>query len=116
MASHELVGSGCRDGEEELILNVFWKKSQPNSYFGCGPYFKKIIYFIFVYFWLRWVFAAGRGLSLVAASRSYSSLQCTGFSLQWLLLSWSTGSRRAGFSSCGSWSLERRLSSCGARA
>ena len=36
MASHELVGSGCRDGEEELILNVFWKKSQPNSYFGCG--------------------------------------------------------------------------------
>ena len=28
----------------------------------------------------------------------------------------STGSRRAGFSSCGSWALERRLSSCGAQA
>ena len=28
-------------------------------------------------------------------------LQCTGFSLRWLLLLWSMGSRRAGFSSCG---------------
>ena len=36
-----------------------------------------------------------------------------GFSLQWRLLLQSTGSRRAGFSSCGSWALERRLSSCG---
>ena len=26
------------------------------------------------------------------------------------------GSRHAGFSSCGAWALERRLSSCGARA
>ena len=31
----------------------------------------------------------------------YSSLWCTGFSLQWLLLLRSTGSRQAGFSSCG---------------
>ena len=30
-----------------------------------------------------------------------SSLCCAGFSLRWLLLLWSTGSRRAGFSSCG---------------
>ena len=56
------------------------------------------------------------GLSLVAASRGYSSLWCTGFSLQWLLLLWSSGSRHAGFSSCGSRALERRLSSCDARA
>ena len=55
------------------------------------------------------------GLSLVAASRGYSLL-CTGFSLQWLLLLWSTGSRHAGFSSCGSRALERRVSSCGAQA
>ena len=41
---------------------------------------------------------------------------CVGFSLQWLLLLRSTGSRCAGFSSCGSRALERRLSSCGARA
>ena len=40
----------------------------------------------FIYFWLRWVFVAARGLSLVAASRGYCSLQCAGFSLQWLLV------------------------------
>ena len=31
--------------------------------------------------------------SLVAVSRVYSSFQCTGFSLRWLLLLWVTGSR-----------------------
>ena len=46
----------------------------------------------------------------------YSSLRCAGFSLQWLLLLRSTGSRRTGFSSCGTRALERRFSSCGARA
>ena len=53
------------------------------------------------FFWLHWVFVAARGLSLVAASGGYSSLWCAGFSLQWLLLLRSTGSRRVGFSSCG---------------
>ena len=48
------------------------------------------------YFWLRWVFIAVRGLSLVAASGGYSSLRCTGFSLRCLLLLRSTGSRHAG--------------------
>ena len=61
------------------------------------------------YFWLLWVFVAMRGLSQVAVSGGYSSLWCVGFSLQWLLLLQSTGSRRAGFSSCGSWALEHRL-------
>ena len=56
--------------------------------------------FIF-YFWLHWVFVAARGLSLVAASGGYSSLRCAGFSLRWLLLLRSTGSRRPGFSICG---------------
>ena len=36
------------------------------------------------------------GLSLVAASGGYSSLQCMGFSSQWLLLLQSMGSRHAG--------------------
>ena len=72
--------------------------------------------YLFIYFWLCWVFIAVRGLSLVLASGGYSSLQCTGFSLWWLLLLWSTGSRRMGFSSRGSPALERRLSSCGAQA
>ena len=71
--------------------------------------------YLFIY-WLCWVFAAARGFSLVAASGGYSSLLCAGFSLRWLLLLRSTGSRQAGFSSCGSRALARRLSSCGLRA
>ena len=43
---------------------------------------------------MRWVFVAHR-LSLVAESSSYSLVQCAGFSLWWLLLLWSTGSRLA---------------------
>ena len=76
-------------------------------------YISNVCLFIF---WLHWVFIAARGLSLVAASGDYSSLRCAGFSLQWLLLLRSTGSRHSGFSSCWSRALERRLSSCGARA
>ena len=57
----------------------------------------------FIYLWLCWVFVAARGLSLVAASGSCSSLQCAGFPLRWLLLLWSMGSRCVGFSSCGMW-------------
>ena len=49
--------------------------------------------FVCLFVWLCWVFVAVRGLSLVAASRGYSSLRCTGFSLWWLLLLQSTGSR-----------------------
>ena len=79
-------------------------------------FFLNLFIYLFIYFWLHWVFIAARRLSLVAASGGYSSLQCAGFSLQWLLLSRSTGSRCAGFSSCGSWALEHRLSSYGARA
>ena len=98
-----------------------------------------LIFFLnlFIYFYLFIVFGCiGSSLlcaafSLVAASGGYSSLWCAGFSLQWLLLLQSTGSRRVGFSSCGawasvvlacglsscgSWALECRLSSCGARA
>ena len=57
-----------------------------------------------------------RGVSLVAVSRGYSSFWRTGFSLRWLLWLQSTGSRCAGFSSCGLRALECRLSSCGTRA
>ena len=56
---------------------------------------------LFIYFWLHWVFVAEHGLSLVVVSGGYSSLWCAGFSLQWLLLLRSTGSRHVGFSSCG---------------
>ena len=67
-------------------------------------FFKEYLFIcLFIYLWLRWVFVALRGLSLVEASGGYSLLRCTGFSMQWLLLLRSTGSRRAGFSSCGTW-------------
>ena len=49
------------------------------------------------------LFVAVRGLSLVAVRGGYSSLSCAGFSSRWLLLLRSMGSRRAGFSSCGTW-------------
>ena len=75
--------------------------------------------YLFMYLWLRWVFVAACGLSLVAASRGYSSLRCAGFSLQWLLLLQSTGSRHVG-SVVVARGLQRehglqvhRLSSCG---
>ena len=41
---------------------------------------------LFIYFWLRWVFVAVHGLSLVVASGGHSSLRWVGFSLWWLLL------------------------------
>ena len=83
---------------------------------GCGFIFLRttlLIFFkqasinflinLFICFWLRWVFVAARGLSLVAVSRVYTLLRCTGFSLRWLLLLRSMGSKRTGFSSCGAW-------------
>ena len=66
-------------------------------------YFFKINLFLLIYFWLRWVFIAARGFSLVVVSGGYSSLRCAGFPLRWLLLLWNTGSRHMGFSSCGAW-------------
>ena len=74
------------------------------------------VIYLFIYFWLHWVFVAAHRLSLVVASGGYSSLQCAGFSLRWLLLLRSMGFRRTGFCNCGTWALEHRLSSCGAWA
>ena len=48
---------------------------------------------LFTHLWLHWVFVAARGLSLVVVNWDCSSLRCTGYSLRWLLLLWSTGSR-----------------------
>ena len=63
------------------------------------------------------------GLSLVAASGGYSSLRCVGFSLGGFSCcrARALGAQASvvvalGLSSCGSWALECRLSSCGARA
>ena len=52
--------------------------------------------YLFLSFWFLWVFVALRQLSLVAERGCFSSLQCAGFSLQWLLLLHSTGFRHTG--------------------
>ena len=66
---------------------------------------------------MRWVFIAVCRFSLVAVSRGYSSLLCTGLSLRWLLLLQSTGCRHEGFSSCSVWALGcTGFSSCGSQA
>ena len=59
------------------------------------------LFILFIYFWPLWVFVAAHGLSLVAASGGLLFVAVHGFSLQWLLLLWSTGFRRVGFSSFG---------------
>ena len=76
-----------------------------------------------MYVCLHWVFVAARGLSLVAVSGGYSLLRSGDFSL-WasLVVEHGAPSLQAsvvvahGLSSCGSWALERQLSSCGAHA
>ena len=92
--------------------------------------FKDTFYFFYYFKNILFIFGSvgssllHDGLSLVVVSRGYSSLQCTGFSLRWLLLLWSTGSRCVGFSSCSTWAQQLRhagsracgLSSCGSRA
>ena len=74
-----------------------WGPMKPVSLSFSFFYFDLFIYF---YFWLRRVFVAACGLSRVAASGGYSLLPHSGFSLQWLLLLRSTGSRHLGFRSC----------------
>ena len=39
-----------------------------------------------LFFWLRWVFVAARGLFSSCGERGYSLLQCAGFLLRWLLV------------------------------
>ena len=72
-----------------------------------GGSYRKMFSFpinLFIYlFRLCRVFVAAQGLSLVEVSGGYSSLRCAGFSLWWLLLLRSTGSRHVGLSSCGVW-------------
>ena len=112
---------GSREGfREDFLIYLFqiWPQFHPFIQLLNDILFLslKINLVLFIYFWLCWVFVAARGLSLVATSGVCSVLRCVGFSLQWLLLLWSTGSRHVGFSSCRSRALERRLSSCGAWA
>ena len=105
---------------------LYPRKGEGKESFSCICYFKKNFFFLvlidFIYLFIFGCVESSvtvRGLSLVAASRGYSSLRCEGFSLRWLLLLPSTGSRRAGFSSCGTWAsvvVACGLSRCASRA
>ena len=77
--------------------------------------FLKFILFIYLFLAALGLRCCARAFSIVP-SGVYSSLRCTGYSLRWLLLLQSMGSRCTGFSSCGSPALECKLSSYGARA
>ena len=61
-------------------------------FFFFEPSFSLYLFILFIILWLCWVFVSVRGLSLVAASGSHSSLRCAGLSLSWPLLLRSTGS------------------------
>ena len=76
-----------------MIVVLMWKLML-GEMMGCRPphdhtaskcQISYIYINLFIYFWLCWVFVVACGLSLVLASRSYSSLRCVGFSLLWLL-------------------------------
>ena len=83
------------------VIHVYVIYMYIKFFFKIKKFFKINFIYLFIYLsWPRWVFVAACGLSLVAASGGYSSLRCAGFSLWWLLLLRSTGSRHAGFNSC----------------
>ena len=84
--------AGCSSGKSPISAS-FWilnlRVTQDLFHLLCqvGVHFNFLNFInLLIYFWLRWVFVAARGLSLVVASGGYSSLWCAGFSLQWLLL------------------------------
>ena len=94
--SHEQREHGCHITERlvfeiyEEVLQITKKEKQVNRSLGkkCNQAFhKKETVCLFVYLF---IFGCVE-----------SSLWCAGFSLRWLLLLWSAGSRRVGFSSCG---------------
>ena len=82
----------------------------------------EVAVFLLIYLILFILFLAALGLRCCAQAFSSCSEQgllvvaVHGLLIGWLLLLQSTGSRRVGFSSCGSRAIERSLSSCGPRA
>ena len=75
------------------------------------------------YFWLRWVFIAVCGLSLVGVSRAYFPVALCRLLIVVAFLiaehqalgTQASGVAARGLSSCNSWALEHRLGSCGAQ-
>ena len=79
------------------------------SLFLLLPFSRSNSFFFFLINLLLFLFLAALGLCCCVRAfsscgeRGYSSQWCAGFLLWWLLLLQSMGSRRLGFSSCGTW-------------
>ena len=92
-------------GEREIQLLVMGKKSGPNE---------TLFIYLFIYLFL---FLAALGLRCCARTFSSGSKQWLLFvAVRGLLIAVASLVAEHGLSSCGSWALECRLSSCGARA
>ena len=90
-----------------FFFSLFCPITTASTFLPQRSYSLLSLFFNFILFYL-FIFGA---LGLGCCTRAFSS--CGEW---WLLLLQSMGSRHAGFSSCGSRALERRLSSCGAGA
>ena len=75
----------------------------------------KFFYFYLSLCWPQWVFTSSRAFLQLQRVGATLQIQGTSFSLQWLLLLQSTGSRVGGLRGCGSQALEHRLSISGAQ-
>ena len=89
------LGGGAR-GNSGVRWEHSWRVCKSKLFL----FFKINLFINLLTFWLRWVFVAVCGLSLVAVSGGYSWLLCVRFLSRWLLLLRSTGPRLTGFSSC----------------
>ena len=84
--------------------DIFPKRNLVHGHYSFNILLNSICYFLKLIYFILFIYIFGCvgssllhvGFSLVVASGGYSSLQCAGFSLRWLLLLWSTGSRHAG--------------------
>ena len=95
-----LLKMGC--WSLQLLLNFVFLSLILSSFVPCVLVsvirFRYVCWLVFICFWLLWVFIA-----FVWAFSSWSQwelLFAAGFSLQWLLLLQSTGSRHMGFRNC----------------
>ena len=105
--------------QQYQVSRQIWHYNRKSLESGLTYFLTPVTFLCFCLFLAVLGLGCCEGFSLVVASRTHSSLQCTGFSLQWLLLWRSRVLGCVGFSSCStwawccSWALEHRLESCG---
>ena len=87
------TGRRYQNGETGEPRRQFWPPVRESTTINILPFY--LCLYLFIY-WLRWVFIAVRGLSLVAASGGYSLWWNVGFLPWWLPC-------------CGAWALGAQL-------